>query len=166
METVLVLNANFEPINVCNMHRAIGMMLADKASLVLNGRGEIRTASQSFPRPSIIRLEKMVHRPRPTVRLTRREIFRRDNFTCQYCGKHTGSLTIDHIVPRHMGGQHMWLNVVTACSSCNHHKGGRTLEEAGMRLLHPVKVPPVTAAYIFGHHLIENQEWEPFLQNW
>ncbi|MGD0709502.1 MAG: HNH endonuclease, partial [Anaerolineaceae bacterium] len=103
METVLVLNANFEPINVCNMHRAIGMMLADKASLVLNGRGEIRTASQSFPRPSIIRLEKMVHRPRPAVRLTRREIFRRDNFTCQYCGKHTGSLTIDHIVPRHMG---------------------------------------------------------------
>jgi 5-methylcytosine-specific restriction endonuclease McrA len=166
METVLVLNANFEPINVCNMHRAVGMMLSDKASLVLNGRGEIRTASQSFPRPSIIRLGKMVHRPRPTVRLTRREVFRRDNFTCQYCGKHTSDLTIDHIVPRHMGGQHTWLNVVTACSSCNHHKGGRTLEEAGMHLLHPVKVPPATAIYIFGHHLIENKEWEPFLLDW
>ncbi|HTX78903.1 MAG TPA: HNH endonuclease [Longilinea sp.] len=166
METVLVLNANFEPINVCNMHRAIGMMLSDKASLVLNGRGEIRTASEAFPRPSIIRLDKMVHRPRPTVRLTRREVFRRDNFTCQYCGKHTNDLTIDHIVPRHMGGQHTWLNVVAACSSCNHHKGGRTLEEAGMHLLHPVKVPPATAIYIFGHHLIENKEWEPFLLDW
>src|SRR3989337_2226642 len=62
---VLVLNANFEPINVCNTRRAIGLMMTGKASLVLNGRGEIKTVSQTFPRPSIIRLERMIKRPRP-----------------------------------------------------------------------------------------------------
>ena len=84
MDTVLVLNANFEPINVCNMHRAVGMMVVDKATLILNGRGEIKTVSSVFPKPSIIRLQKMVHRPRPKTRLTRKEL--------QYCRKaHVGS---------------------------------------------------------------------------
>lgn len=86
-ESVLVLNANFEPINVCNMHRAVGLVLAERASMVVNGRGVIHTINSTFPRPSIIRLGQMVHRPRSRVRLCRREIFRRDNFTCQYCGK-------------------------------------------------------------------------------
>ena len=85
---VLVLNANFEPINVCDTRRAIGLILNEKASLVLNGRGHIRTVSHIFPRPSIIRLNKMVRRPRPKVKLTKREILRRDNFICQYCGQH------------------------------------------------------------------------------
>ena len=62
---VLVLNANFEPINVCNTRRAITLVIDGKASLILNGRGEIKTVRQTFPRPSIIRLEKMIHRPRP-----------------------------------------------------------------------------------------------------
>jgi 5-methylcytosine-specific restriction endonuclease McrA len=94
-EPVLVLNANFEPINVCGMRRALGLVLADKAMLVLNGRGEVRTASRSFPRPSVIRLNLMVHRPRPILKLSRREVFRRDGYICQYCGKHTLDLTID-----------------------------------------------------------------------
>ncbi len=165
-ETVLVLNANFEPINVCHLRRAIGLILTDKASLVVNGRGHIQTASSVFPRPSVIRLEKMIHRPRPQVKLTRREIFRRDNFTCQYCGKHTNDLTIDHVIPRHLGGQQTWTNVVAACSACNHKKGGRTLEEAKMTLPHLPKEPPSSAMYIFGRHLKEYSEWEPFLNGW
>jgi 5-methylcytosine-specific restriction endonuclease McrA len=84
MESVLVLNANFEPLNVCNMHKAVCLMVMDKAQLVMNGRGEIRTIDRSFPRPSVIRLQNMVHRPRPKVKLTRKEIFRRDNYTCQF----------------------------------------------------------------------------------
>lgn len=130
-ESVLVLNANFEPINVCNLQRAIGLILTNRATLVLNGRGEIRTVNRVFPRPSIIRLQHMVHRPRPKVKLTRREIFRRDNYTCQYCGRHTNDLTVDHVIPRHLGGQHTWTNVVTACAACNHRKGGRTLLKQG-----------------------------------
>lgn len=166
MDAVLVLNANFEPINICNLHRAIGMMVVDKASLVVNGRGEIKTASACFPKPSIIRLQKMVHRPRLKTRLTRKEVFRRDNFTCQYCGSSASELTIDHVIPRHLGGEHTWSNVVTACSMCNHRKGSRTLEQSGMHLLHWPKEPPTSAYYVFGRHLIENQDWEPFLVGW
>ncbi len=165
-ETVLVLNANFEPINVCHLRRAIGLILTEKASMVVNGRGHIRTANSVYPRPSVIRLENMVHRPRPQVKLTRREIFRRDNYTCQYCGKHTSDLTIDHVIPRHLGGQQVWTNVVAACSLCNHRKGGRTLEEVRMALLHVPKEPPSSAMYIFGRHLKECAEWEPYLNGW
>jgi 5-methylcytosine-specific restriction endonuclease McrA len=163
---VLVLNANFEPINVCNTHRAIGLILTGKADLVLNGRGEIRTVSRSYPRPSIIRLGKMIKRPRPRIKLTKREILRRDDYTCQYCGQRTSVLTIDHIIPRHLGGQHEWANLVTACPNCNHRKGGRTLEQAHMHLLHQPEEPPASADYLFGRHLRENQEWLPFVEGW
>jgi 5-methylcytosine-specific restriction endonuclease McrA len=108
----------------------------------------------------------MIHRPRPHVKLTRREVFRRDNYTCQYCGKHTLTLTIDHIIPRHLGGQQRWTNVVAACPMCNHRKGGRTLEEVNMNLLRTPIEPPTSAVYIFGRHLKEYNEWEPFLNGW
>lgn len=163
---VLVLNANFEPLNVCDWQRAIGLMMTGKAMLVLNGRGEVQTISASFPKPSIIRLEHMVVRPRPRVKLTRREVFRRDNYTCQYCGKHSLDLTIDHVIPRHLGGKHTWTNVVTACAYCNHRKGGRTLQEASMHLMRAPAEPPASAQYIFGRHLNENAEWEPFINGW
>ena len=165
-EPVLVLNANFEPLNVCTTRRALGLVLNKKASLVLNGRGEIRTISVSFPRPSIIRLDKMVKRPHLTVRLTKREILRRDEYICQYCGQQVPCLTIDHIVPRRLGGMHSWGNLVAACPSCNLRKGGRTLEKARMRLLRPPKEPPSSAIYLFARHLGDNQDWLPFIEGW
>lgn len=163
---VLVLNANFEPLNICNSRRAIGMMLDGRAALIANGRGTIQTVSRTFPLPSVIRLEHMVQRPRPQVKLSRREIFRRDNYICQYCGRKTPNLTIDHVMPRHLGGRHIWTNVVAACPTCNHQKGGRRLEEAHMRLLTIPREPPASARYIFGWHLTANQEWEPFINGW
>jgi 5-methylcytosine-specific restriction endonuclease McrA len=163
---VLVLNANFEPINICNIRRAIGLILNGRAMLVLNGRGEIKTVSATYPRPSIIRLDKMVKRPRPRVKLTKREIQRRDGYTCQYCGQHSSNLTIDHVVPRHMGGGHSWENMVTACPACNHRKGGRTVEQAQMRLLSTPAEPPTSARYIFARHLKDNTDWLPFVDGW
>ena len=112
LEPVLVLNANFEPIHVCSTRRAIGLILAGKADMIVNGRGHIRTITQLLPRPSVIRLETQIHRPRPRVKLTRREVFRRDNYTCQYCGRRDVSLTVDHVIPRHLGGPHKWTNLV------------------------------------------------------
>jgi 5-methylcytosine-specific restriction endonuclease McrA len=165
-EPVLVLNANFEPINVCSMRRAIGLILAEKAAMVVNGRGHIHTINQLLPRPSVIRLEHMIHRPYPRVKLTRREVFRRDNYTCQYCGRHDTPLTVDHILPKHLGGQHIWTNVVAACPACNHRKGGRRLEEVHMSLLHVPKEPPASAMYLYGRHLDENGEWEPYIIGW
>jgi hypothetical protein len=132
LEPVLVLNANFEPINICSTRRAMGLLLTGKAGMVVNGRGYIRTIKELLPRPSVIRLESQVHRP----------------------------------LPRHLGGQHIWTNVVAACPSCNHRKGGRKLEESRMVLLHKPKEPPANASYIFGRHLTDNGEWEPYISGW
>lgn len=163
---VLVLNANFEPINVCTTRRAISLVISGKASMVLNGRGEIKTISRSFPRPSIIRLERMIRRPRPRVRLTKREILRRDDYTCQYCGSRPPYLTIDHVIPRRLGGNHSWQNLVAACPACNHRKGGRTIEQANMSLLRTPAEPPASAKYIFGRHMRQNVDWIPFVEGW
>ncbi len=163
---VLVLNSNYEPINVCGFQRAIGLMLTDKASLILNGRGVVRTAHTTYPIPSVIRLSRMVHPPRPKVALSRREIFRRDHFTCQYCGKTTSFLTVDHVIPKHLGGTHEWSNLVTACAFCNHKKGGRSLAESGMSLLKQPKEPPRSANYIFARYLSDNDEWTEYLAGW
>jgi 5-methylcytosine-specific restriction endonuclease McrA len=163
---VLVLNANFEPINVCTTRRAIGLVLNGKASLVMNGRGEIKTVTFSYPRPSIIRLEEMVKRPRPRVRLTKKEILRRDDFTCQYCGQRLPNLTIDHVIPRHLGGQHSWDNLITACPSCNHRKGSHTLEQVHMQPIRFPVEPPASAKYLFLRHVGDNIEWLPFIEGW
>lgn len=165
-EPVLVLNANFAPINVCTTRRAIGLILTGKASMVMDGRGTIKTISKDIDKPSIIRLGRMIKRPRPRVILNKREIFRRDRYTCQYCGTRGVNLTIDHVIPRRLGGIHSWENLVTACSACNHRKGGRTIEQARMQLLIKPKEPASTAIYIFSRHVRSNGEWEPFLRGW
>ena len=157
---VLVLNANFEPVNVCNTRRAVGLIFSGKANMVMNGRGYIQTVKQAIPRPSVIRLEQMIHRPRLHIKLTRREVFR------QYCGRHFSDLTVDHVLPKHLGGEHVWTNVVAACPACNHRKGGRKLTEVHMHLLHVPKEPPASASYIFGRHLDQNAEWEQFISGW
>ncbi len=165
-EPVLVLNANFEPINVCTTRRAIILILDGKASLVMNGRGEIKTVARVYPRPSIIRLEKMIKRPRPTIRLSKKEILRRDNYVCQYCGQPSPILTVDHVIPRHLGGEYSWENLVAACPTCNHRKGSHTPEQVNMHLLRQPKAPPATVYYLFGRHLSMNQEWLPFITGW
>lgn len=163
---VLVLNQNFEPLNVCDTRRAIVLLSVGKADVMANGRGEVRSPTTTLPRPSVIRLEHMVRRPRPRVRLNRRELFRRDEHTCQYCGARTTQLTVDHVIPRHRGGGHTWENLVSACRACNRRKGGRTPWEAGMDLLRPPREPQGTYAYVFKPYLPENVEWRPFLEGW
>ena len=165
-EPVLVLNANFEPLNVCSTRRAVGLLVAGRAEMLVNGRGYAHTVRLTYPRPSIIRLGHMIKRPRPRGPLTKREIFRRDGFACQYCGTRGGRLTIDHVIPRHRGGDHSWSNLVTACAGCNLRKGGRTLPEARMVLLRPVQEPHASAHYLFGSHLTENEGWVSYLEGW
>jgi 5-methylcytosine-specific restriction endonuclease McrA len=144
----------------------MGLILTGKASMVMDGRGIIKTVSRDIDKPSIIRLGRMIRRPRPRVKLNKREIFRRDKYTCQYCGNRAENLTLDHVIPRRLGGSHSWENLVTACASCNHRKGGRTIEQAGLQLLKHPKEPASTALYIFSHHVRTNNEWEPFLRGW
>ncbi|MEA3345310.1 MAG: HNH endonuclease [Chloroflexota bacterium] len=165
-EPVLVLNRNYQPIHVCNVKRAMIMLHMGKVEVVENSRGFIHTPSTAFHCPSVIRLAYMVHRPRPKVKLTKREILRRDNYTCQYCGKRTRNLTVDHVIPRHLGGKHEWENLVSACPACNLKKGGRTPRQAGMSLLRKPREPYASADYLFGRYLSDNEEWRKFIVGW
>ena len=137
---VLVLNQNYEPLNVCNVRRAILLVFDGKAE-VLEANGHlVKSATLAFPAPSVIRMVYLIHRPRPRVKLTRREVFIRDSYTCQYCGRQMHDLTIDHVVPRSRGGHDTWDNLVLACVQCNVRKGDRTPIEANMPLIRrPVK---------------------------
>ncbi|MEE8464947.1 MAG: HNH endonuclease, partial [Dehalococcoidia bacterium] len=129
---VLVLNLNYIPVNVCTVRRAIVLVGKGKAERLENHRGELHTVTDIFEAPSIIRLAYMVKRPFLPRKLSKKEVFLRDRFTCQYCGKKAQDLTLDHVIPRRQNGAHTWENVVTACNRCNLHKAGRTPVEAKM----------------------------------
>lgn len=165
-QPVLLLNVTYEPLHVCTIRRALALIFADKADLVLNGRGKIQSASAEYDSPSVIRLRYMVRRPRPRVSLNKREVLRRDDYTCQYCNRRTATLTIDHVVPRRAGGQHTWDNVVAACPPCNRRKGGKLLQRSDMRLLRQPFEPRPTATYRFGRYLRTHSEWKPFIDGW
>ena len=165
-EPVLVLNGNYEPLNVCNTKRAMGLVLAGKATVLENGRGVIRTVSRTYERPSVIRLVYMVHRPRPRVRLCKREILRRDGYRCQYCGRKVRRLTIDHVVPRHRGGAYDWDNLVAACPDCNRRKGGRSPGETNLTLRRQPYEPRPSAVYVFGRYTNDIDEWSDYLEGW
>lgn len=162
---VLVLNQNYEPLNVCDIRRAFRLLGADKAELLENNHQVIHTPSSSVSAPSVIRLIYLVKRPRPRVKLSRREVFTRDRNTCQYCGTVSRDLTIDHVIPKHRGGRHEWENLVAACRSCNHRKGSKTVAEARMRLLKEPRAPRADVRYLYGSYLADerNDAWRSYL---
>ena len=159
---VLVLNQNYQPLNVCNARRAFVLIARGKAELMANGRGYIRSVKESFALPSVIRLQHMVKRPLVQRRLSRRAVFHRDKFTCQYCSEQSRSLTLDHIIPRSRGGPHTWTNVVGACIPCNHRKAGQTPKEARMKLIRKPAAPRPDPFYMFQNRTIMD-EWRPFM---
>jgi 5-methylcytosine-specific restriction endonuclease McrA len=165
-EPVLILNVTFEPMHVCSTRRALALVFSGKAEIVVNGRGTIRSAVSEFEIPSVIKLSYMVKRPRPRIALSKREILRRDDYTCQYCGRKMRTLTLDHVIPRRQGGTHTWENLVAACSPCNRRKGGKMPAEADMALQRWPFEPSPSAAYRFGALLEQRQEWAQFIEGW
>lgn len=162
---VLVLNQNYEPLNVCNVRRAIVLVFDGKAEVLETSGLVISSATRSWPSPSVIRMVALIHRPRPRVKLTRREVFIRDGYTCQYCGRRGGDLTIDHVVPKSRGGGHTWENLVSACKTCNHRKGGRLPNEARMTLTVPPAEPRASRYYTIERRVEGGLDdaWEKFL---
>jgi 5-methylcytosine-specific restriction endonuclease McrA len=162
---VLLLNADYEPLNVCDVRRAFRLVFGEKAEVIEYDHAEIMTPVRVYRAPSVIRLQYHIRRPRPRVRLSRREVFSRDHFTCQYCGRQTHDLTLDHITPRHRGGSHSWDNLVAACKGCNHRKGGKLPEEARMRLLRPPFEPRCDVYTLFTPYLADprNEAWRDYL---
>lgn len=161
---VLVLNQNYEPLNICRVRRAIPLLYQGKAEMLENGRGFIQSVSASFDIPSVIRMAYFIKRPRPQRRLTRLELFNRDRYTCQYCGKESRPLTLDHVVPRHKNGEHSWENVVAACVPCNRRKAGRTPRQAGMKLLRQPGRPRSRLPFFIPRSYLEAMiEWQKYL---
>jgi 5-methylcytosine-specific restriction endonuclease McrA len=160
---VLVLNQNYEPLNVCHVRRAFVLLDRGKAEIIENGRGYLHSPTALFEIPSVIRLVYLIRRPRPQGRLTRRDVFLRDHFTCQYCGKQARELTLDHVLPRHRGGTHSWENVVAACKPCNHRKAGHTPEEAHMLMRHEPYRPTYSYFRTFFPYLESNETWRKFI---
>ena len=159
---VLVLNLNYVPINVCTARRAIVLVGKGKAELLENHRGEVHTVTSIYDVPSIIRLVYLVKRPFAPRKLSKKEIFLRDQYTCQYCGKETQDLTLDHVVPRRQHGAHTWENVVAACSRCNLRKAGRTPTEASMKLLREPRAPQPNPYRMLQNYVIL-EEWRPYV---
>ena len=162
---VLVLNQNYEPLNVCNLPRAFRLLFGEKAEVIEYDHQVIRTVRTEYRAPSVIRLQHLIRRPRPRVKLSRREVFARDRHTCQYCGRQSHDLTLDHIVPRYRGGTHTWENLVAACKPCNHRKGGKTLEEARLRLARQPFEPRSDIYSLFTPYLGDerNEAWRTYL---
>jgi 5-methylcytosine-specific restriction endonuclease McrA len=142
---VLVLNATYEPINVCTVRRAVVLLLKDKAEVIEHSDWELHSATRSLQRPVVIRLVTYVRIPRDTHRrkITRRAVFARDEWTCQYCGSRS-NLTVDHVIPKSKGGSSSWDNIVASCAPCNRRKGNSLPRQVGMKLLREPRTPQPT----------------------
>jgi 5-methylcytosine-specific restriction endonuclease McrA len=158
----LVLNASYEPLSIVSWRRAVCLIIAERADVVdADDREILHSESIEMPVPTVVRLRSMVKVPRDRrAAVSRRAVFARDDYRCQYCGEHADS--IDHVVPRSRGGPHDWENLAAACRPCNTAKRDRTPDEAGMRLLRPCRAPRVTAWVVLGSSLVP-EPWKPYL---
>jgi 5-methylcytosine-specific restriction endonuclease McrA len=145
MEQTLLLNATYEPLKVVHWQKAITLWCQGKVEIIASHDREIRAVSFSLRLPSVIRLLRYVRIKKrfDYVPFSRANIYARDGYTCQYCGDQfpTQELTFDHVVPVSQGGRKDWENIVTCCVGCNRRKGGKTPEEARMRLVKPPRRP-------------------------
>lgn len=143
MEKVLLLNLTYEPLKIINWKKAVTLLLLGKVEVVEEYNREIHAVSFKIKLPSVVRLLKFVKWKKVAVKFSRQNIYERDNYSCQYCGRQMPpeDLTYDHVIPKSRGGKTVWTNIVTCCVDCNRKKGGRTPEEAGMTLIRPPEQP-------------------------
>ncbi|MBW2095091.1 MAG: HNH endonuclease [Deltaproteobacteria bacterium] len=166
MENVLVLNITYEPLKIVNWKKAITLLFLGKVEVLEEYGREIHSVSFTVKLPSVVRLLRMVKRPKKPVKFSRQNIYARDKYRCQYCGRKfpPEELTYDHVLPRSRGGKTEWSNIVTCCVECNRRKGGLTPAEAGMRLIRKPSRPKWVPALriTIGVHEIP-QSWRDYL---
>lgn len=163
---VLVLNNDYEPLNVCNMRRAIVLVCMGKADVLHVDHMVIHTLNGAFDSPSVVKLRHYVKRPVPELRLSRRSIFARDNYTCQYCGHQaTRELTVDHVLPKRHGGKDTWENLVCCCRKCNTKKSDKTLDKSGLILARTPRKPRYVPFISLTKYLdsARNDDWLDYL---
>ena len=181
-EQVLVLNRNYQPVNVIRARRAFTMLYVgiafaldreyqkhafeDWVCLDLEEDGDSMGTSRGQVRvPRIIELKAYDRLPCGRVRFSRSNVYMRDRYTCQYCEKRMvrAKLNLDHVMPRSRGGAHCWTNVVTSCIPCNSRKGSRTPEEANMPLARRPRQPRWRGILEATGFRPKYREWEPFV---
>ena len=167
-QQTLLLNASFEPLHVVSLRHAICLMCLEKVDVIETNGLLVRSPSVEIEAPSVVRLRDYVRLRKRGVKFNRRNILRRDNHTCQYCGRDDlprAELTVDHILPLSRHGKHIWENVVTSCIECNSNKSDRTPAEAGMALITRPKEPSrltfIQNAYIASSK--GKPEWKKYL---
>ena len=180
--SVLVLNRSFLPIHITNVRRAFTLLYQGIARAVdqeyrtfdFESWGELSVARDTesigwvrgrIRVPRVIVLTTFDRIPKRHVRFSRLNIYARDGFTCQYCGGRPArmELNLDHVVPRSLGGKSTWENVVCSCLDCNRRKGGRTPEQAGVKLRRTPRRPRWSPLMSVVPHGVRYQEWRPFL---
>ncbi len=153
MDRTLLLNTTFEPLGIVSWRKAINLVCLGKVEIIREYEKEIRGINKKMRQPAVIRLLRFIRNNHAAIKFSRKNIFLRDNYTCQYCGKRfePKDLTFDHIIPRSRGGITEWSNIVTSCIKCNLKKGDRLPEEINMQ---PRKRPSrPNGMYIFMLHL-------------
>ena len=166
MEQVLLLNITYEPLKIINWKRAITLLCLGKVEVIEEYDLEVHSVSFTLRLPSVVRLLKLIKKPRSPIKFSRQNIYARDRYKCQYCGIRYPSeeLTYDHVHPKSRGGKTAWENIVTCCVDCNRKKGGRTPAEASMRLIRkPARPSWVPALRItIGFHNVP-ETWRDYL---
>ncbi|HHT9120280.1 MAG TPA: HNH endonuclease [Candidatus Hypogeohydataceae bacterium YC41] len=193
--SVLVLNKFFMAMNVVSVRRALTLLYKNSAEVVTVDEDKfasynintwrdvsqlraklglpeedcdwIRAVSLEIPVPRIIRLLFYDRVPHWGIKFNRRNIFARDENRCQYCGSRfpTSELSLDHMIPRSRGGRTTWTNVVCACTECNKHKGGRTPEEARLKLIRKPFVPKHSPIITLKLNSGKYRSWKQFLDH-
>lgn len=164
-EAVLVLNHNYQPLNITSAQRAILLLWSGKAHALETDHRVFRSERLRIEMPTVVRLNYYVRRPMPVLRSSRKSIFARDRHTCQYCGATGVVLTLDHVVPRDRGGKTDWDNLVCCCTKCNNVKANRTPSEAGMKLKKPPRRPKFIPYISYNRFVsaMQNPIWHSYL---
>lgn len=159
METVLVLNYDYTPLNVTSLRRGFVLVDKGKAEVLREYDNPITTTVGNFVRPLIIRLLRYInYHKKKDLKISRLKIYQRDGYKCVYCGTHK-KLTIDHVIPKSKGGKNTWENMATCCSDCNSKKGNKTLQESNMKMLIKPYKPSVFSELVVGN---ASKIWEDF----
>jgi len=166
MEATLMLSISYEPLRIISWKRAITLLTLGKVEVLETYDEEVRSVSFSIKMPAVVRLLRLFRINKQPVRFSRQNVYYRDDFTCQYCGKRlpTTELTFDHVIPRVLGGKTEWTNIVTCCIPCNVRKRGKTPQEAGMTLLRQPRRPKWIPRFTLRINLSNApQSWRDYL---
>jgi 5-methylcytosine-specific restriction endonuclease McrA len=164
-EAVLVLNHNYQPLNITSAQRAVLLICGGKAHTVETDSQVFRSERLEIEMPTVVRLNHYVRRPVPVLRVSRKSIFARDRHACQYCGSVGVTLTLDHVVPKERGGKTNWENLVCCCTKCNNIKANRTPAEAGLKLIKQPRRPKYIPYISYTRFVTatQNPVWYPYL---